>query len=97
MIYSVIYFNNFKNFVFSFIVYIHLLYIFVNLYTTKISSIRVQILQLVKDDLPILTEEDLYNNRKLRIINIKNKYKKLILNMFLKVINIFRYFFNHKI
>lgn len=90
IIYSYLYFDNLKNLVLSVTVYFNFLYIFINFYTTKISSIRIRILESIKFNQPILTEQLLYNDRYLRIKKIKDGLELNLLLIFLQIILFFR-------
>lgn len=90
IIYSYLYFDNLKNLALSVTVYFNFLYIFINFYTTKISSIRIRILESIKFNQPILTEQLLYNDRSLRIKKIKDGLELNLLLIFLQIILFFR-------
>ena len=90
IIYSYLYLDNLKNLALSVIVYFNFLYIFINFYTTKISSIRIRILESIKLNQPILTEQLLYNDRSLRIKKIKDGVELNLLLIFLQIILFFR-------
>ena len=60
------------------------LYIFVNFYTIRYSSIRLEILKDLSLGKKIISEEDLYNNRKKRLEDVNTTYMKK--NLFLVIL-----------
>ena len=60
------------------------LYIFVNFYTIKYSSIRLEILRDLSLDKKIISEEDLYNSRKKRLEDTNTTFMKK--NLFLIIL-----------
>tara|TARA_B100001173_G_C15789634_1_gene462885 strand:+ start:217 stop:603 length:387 start_codon:yes stop_codon:yes gene_type:complete len=60
------------------------LYIFVNFYTIRYSSIRLEILKDLSLGKKIISEEDLYNNRKKRLEDVNTTFMKK--NLFLIIL-----------
>jgi len=60
------------------------LYIFVNFYTIRYSSIRLEILKDLSLGKKIISEEDLYNNRKKRLEDVNTTFMKK--NLFLVIL-----------
>ena len=52
------------------------LYIFINFYTIRYSSIRIEILRDLSLGKKIISEEDLYNNRKKRLEDVNETFMK---------------------
>ena len=69
-----------SNNIFSLIEYliflICVLYIFINFYTIRYSSIRIEILRDLNLGKKIISEEDLYNNRKKRLEDVNETLMK---------------------
>ena len=94
ILYSYYFYSDLKFFILSSIIYTNFLYICINFYTTKISSIRIKILEQISKNTTIMTEESLYHDRIKRINNINSNIQKNLLFIFLKLIIFFRILFN---
>ena len=76
--------SNNSNEVFEKIIFlISILFFYVNFYTARYSSIRIEILKNIKMKQTIITESELYQNRKERFENLNKTFMKK--NLFLSI------------
>ncbi len=68
--------NNIFSLIEHLIFLICVLYIFINFYTIRYSSIRIKILRDLSLGKKIISEEDLYNNRKKRLEDVNETFMK---------------------
>ena len=86
--------DNLDNLIINAMTYLCFLYIFLNIYTTRYSSIRMSLMNAIINKRKILTEEKLFQERIKRFE--KNNKSIMSYNLFYatdKLVNIFRKFF----
>ena len=71
------------------ILLISMLFLFINCYTVRYSSIRIEILKNLSIKQTIITEKELYQSRKERLENSNTTFMKKNLFIFINVIVIF--------
>ena len=71
------------------ILLISMLFLFINCYTVRYSSIRIEILKNLSIKQKIITEKELYQSRKERLENSNTTFMKKNLFIFINVIVIF--------
>ena len=70
------------------VIYLNYMYIVLNIFTTRFSSIRIRIIEELMNEMKIIDEEQLYIDRNERLNN--KLQSKFLLNMITSIILIFR-------